>query len=476
MEQKTSNERSKKFVKDLGIYAIGNLGSKLITFMLVPLYTYYITDPAEFGYYDICLAIVFCFVPVVSLQLGESAFRFLLDDTDADKRKQIITFVTSTIIRNSIFIIIIAFLLSLFISIRYLPFIIIFGLAQTIYDVSLQVVRGLGHTKIFMTCGLFNSLLLASGSLFFIVLFDFGVPGIFYANILSRLITFLYIEIKLKILRKYFSVGIDGENIHRKMLHYSLPLLPAVLIWWVLNSSNVFFIKQFLGLEENGIYAIIAKFTSILYVLSLIFYQAWQQNAIEEYNSPNRNKFFSQVFNSYIFLLCGLAIAYPFCLRLNYGWLVGAEYRVSVRYLYFNGIYIIFYALAAFYELGYQCAKHTERILPSFILITIIGLTCNYLLIKPLGINGVILANIITYVSLLIYRIFDTRKYMKISFDIRNIKAIILTLIGALIYTYFNSIIIDILAIIIFGALFIFICPPYIKGTAIQKFNSIISK
>lgn len=45
--------RGHKFVNDLALYAIGNIGSKLITFMLVPFYTFFITDPAEFGYYDI---------------------------------------------------------------------------------------------------------------------------------------------------------------------------------------------------------------------------------------------------------------------------------------------------------------------------------------------------------------------------------------------------------------------------------------
>ena len=43
--------RAKKFVKDLGIYAVGNLGAKMITFLLIPLYTHYITDTADYGYH-----------------------------------------------------------------------------------------------------------------------------------------------------------------------------------------------------------------------------------------------------------------------------------------------------------------------------------------------------------------------------------------------------------------------------------------
>ena len=41
--------RSSKMMKDMGIYAIGNLGSKIITFLMVPLYTYYVENTADFG-------------------------------------------------------------------------------------------------------------------------------------------------------------------------------------------------------------------------------------------------------------------------------------------------------------------------------------------------------------------------------------------------------------------------------------------
>ena len=60
--------RKRKFVRDVGIYAIGNIGAKLITFLMVPLYTYFIADTADFGYYDVCLTACFLLLPLVSLQ------------------------------------------------------------------------------------------------------------------------------------------------------------------------------------------------------------------------------------------------------------------------------------------------------------------------------------------------------------------------------------------------------------------------
>jgi Polysaccharide biosynthesis protein. len=71
------NSRNKKFITDILIYGIGNLGSKMITFLLVPLYTYFI-KPEEYGYYDLSLNIIFLMIPFVTLQLREGVFRFYL--------------------------------------------------------------------------------------------------------------------------------------------------------------------------------------------------------------------------------------------------------------------------------------------------------------------------------------------------------------------------------------------------------------
>lgn len=67
--------RSTKFINDIFIYAIGNLGSKLITFLLVPLYTYYIS-PDDFGYYDIVLTLTFLAMGFITFQLRDGTFRF----------------------------------------------------------------------------------------------------------------------------------------------------------------------------------------------------------------------------------------------------------------------------------------------------------------------------------------------------------------------------------------------------------------
>ena len=104
-------ERSKKFIKDIFIYAIGNLGSKLITFLLVPLYTYFIS-PDDFGYYDIVLTLTFLAMGFITFQLRDGTFRFLLDNEDEYTRKSVVSFSYKLLSQSTLAVLIIGILLA----------------------------------------------------------------------------------------------------------------------------------------------------------------------------------------------------------------------------------------------------------------------------------------------------------------------------------------------------------------------------
>ena len=92
------NSRGSKFMKDISVYAIGNIGSKIVTFLMVPMYTYFVHDTSDFGYYDLCLTVCLLLIPFVTLQLRDGAFRFLLDCDDETQRHRIVTFVSRTML------------------------------------------------------------------------------------------------------------------------------------------------------------------------------------------------------------------------------------------------------------------------------------------------------------------------------------------------------------------------------------------
>ena len=256
MAEQEQNSRGKKFLKDFGIYAIGNLGSKLITFLMIPLYTYFVEKPSDYGYFDLCLEFCLLLVPVVTLQLRDGAFRFLLETKDAHMRTKIVTFVYRTMLQTSLISILVALIISLIHPIRHLGLTVTMLIFMSWYEILAQVSRGLGNNKAFISIGLIASFGIGFFSLIFVAWFKMGIVGIFIANILARILSITIVEAWMKTFRQYFRIKVDVKAVSREIIKYSLPLIPVIMCGLLPPLSDRLFLKYFRGLELSGIYAV----------------------------------------------------------------------------------------------------------------------------------------------------------------------------------------------------------------------------
>ena len=80
--------RIKSFIKASGIYFIGNISCKLVSFLLLPLYTE-ILAPDQMGTYDVSVAYMSFFMSLLYLDIPSSTLRFMMDKEGAEKYKTI---------------------------------------------------------------------------------------------------------------------------------------------------------------------------------------------------------------------------------------------------------------------------------------------------------------------------------------------------------------------------------------------------
>lgn len=467
-QENLQQNRTTRFLKAIGLYAIGNLGSKLITFLMVPLYTYYV-NASDYGFYDICLTLIFFAIPFMTLQMRDGAFRFLVDADDDKRRSIVITFAYRVMFVSSIVAIIVGGCVEMFVSVQYLWLAILLLIVMSFYEVVVQITRGLGNTVSFVGAGIISSLGIGVFSVVFVVFFDMGIEGVFIANILARVVALGYIEIKDRIICRYLVAKPDYGTIRNEILKYTLPLIPGLVFWWIIGSTDRLFIEHYLGLSANGLYAVAFRLVSVLQVLATIFYQAWQETALRQYDSDDRDKFFSDMFNNYLYVLLCVSIVFVFSLRMCYGWLVSAEFSTSAQYLYPMAVSLVLFALVAFMDMGYQCAKDTKRTLPAIILAAVINLVLNFTLIRYIGLWGVVTTSIVTYLVLLVYRIYDMRRYFKLRLYKRSMIPVVLLLVGFVLYCATTSMVIDIIMVAFVSLVFIFFMPEEIKAMLMSK-------
>ena len=466
-----NHSRGSKFMRDIGVYAIGNIGSKLITFLMVPLYTYFVHDTGDFGYYDVCLTVCLLLLPFFTLQLRDGAFRFLLDCDDETQRRRIVSFVARTMASSLVITLLVAIVLALFTDIQHLGYAVGLLIAMSLQEVYSQVFRGLGNNRAFVMVGILSALGIGVFSVIFVAYLHWGIRGIFLANIIARLLALLLVEAKVRLITRHTSWNIRIGKVGRDIIRYTLPLLPGSLCWWLTGSSDRLFVTHFLGLDVNGVYAVAIRFTGIINTLAIIFYQAWQETAILQYHSPDRDRFFSRMFNSYIFLLGIILVGYVFLLKVNYGWLVAPQYHQSLNYIYPLGLSAVLFALSAFFDMGYQCAKDTSRTLPAIVLSAVINVILNFLLIKPLGVYGVILTQVITYTVLFTYRWHDMRRYFVLKSSSRSLVPVIVMLLSAIPFYYCDGIVINIAYMALAIGAIIAACNKELRDLLLSKFS-----
>lgn len=463
MEQDNTlqQDRSKRFLKAIGLYAIGNLGSRILTFLMVPLYTYFV-NPEELGYYDVWLSLIIAFIPIITLQLKDGAFRFLLGNEDKIEQKSVISIVCKELIVATIIVVAVSFLIYYLYKPAYFIEIVLLLLVMSYYEVVAQVARAVGGVSVFTISNLICSFGIGAFSVLFLLL-KYGLIGIFFANIMARVLSLIYIAIKIKFWKCLFFRGEDKLLI-KNIFKYALPLFPGALCWCIMDCCGRVFVERFCGLEVSGIFAVSIRFSSIIYTISIIFIQAWQETALLNYRTKDKDQFFSNIFNVFIYYVSLTIVLLNFTLKLNYGWIVDSEYKESINYIFPLTIGVGFCVLSHFLDLGYQCAKETKKALPSLIYAVVLNVVFNVMFINRMGIWSPIIANVLSFMLMGVYRIFDVKQYFKLSMSKNSLVLLFVVAISVLMFYKIDMPIFDLIYVLLLITIYIIMMPNALKN------------
>ncbi|KAF1298819.1 polysaccharide biosynthesis protein [Enterococcus sp. JM4C] len=408
----------KKLLNNSIVFAIGNLGTKLIAILLVPLYTFYLT-PDEYGITDLITTTTNLMLPIVSLSIFDAVLRFVMDK-DEDKESVltngILVSVIGTVISIGIYPIMFSFIKDhqLVICLYVLLF---FQIFFTIFS---QFARGIGKVKVFAVSGILVAFFLFLCNLFFIVYLGLGILGYILSMIFSTAVGIVYLLISINLF-SYVKLDKINKELIKRMLMYSMPLIPNALMWWITNASGRFFILYYLGLSANGLYAVANKFPSLLSILYSIFSQAWQLSAIEEFDSEESNTFYSTIFNLFTFVMFTGASLFLILLKPLLTIVVESNYYVTWQYIPYLLLGVIFSSFSSFIAANYIAAKQTKGVFTTSIYGAVINVVGNFILIPLLGLTGASLSLLISFFVTWIIRVYDTRKFVNLQLNKLNI-------------------------------------------------------
>ena len=438
--------KGKQLIANSILYAIGNFGSKILTFLVVPLYTYYI-DTSDMGTYDVVITAVSLLAPIIVFSIYEGVYRWSVQDTKAAGR--FIQYGWMVELRNLAVFSVLYLLAGMVIQIPYFEVTLLYIIVLCVHTYLARVTRALGNTKLFALMGILYTVVYLGCNVLFIVICHYGVVSFLWSGFLGYLCTaVIMIIVQQDIMHKGPSSERLDSGERRKILQYSLAITPNDICWWIVGLSDRFALVAFLSASANGIYSISQKFPTIISMLTSIFYMAWQDQSVSDYSSSEKDAYYTMVFEKYSrLLLCGSLCILPITKQIIL-LLMEASYHSAWQYVMPLYIGTVFSALSSFLGVGYLGSKETHKALYTTVLAAITNIGINLIFIPLFPQYGIFIASISTFVSyfvLFITRAIQTRQYFKITYHWGEIAALVGTNIAMGIVMMYTSLIVDVI-------------------------------
>ncbi len=290
----------KKLAKNSMVYSLGNLSTKLLGIVLLPIYTSHLSV-ADYGVLGILEVSAQFLIAVLGLNLYRALVRWYWDPEYKDKQRAIFFTLLSFLV---LFVLLVEILL--FVNAAYfarllfddsgksylIRLMIISAGLEIIFRIPLTLMRVQERPFLYSLSNIAKLIVSATLTIYFILALGKKVEGIYEAQIMGALVFLLLIipyvikNLQVTFLSKAF----------KEMFWYSFPLVFSSISGLLLTIADRFFLKFMSGLADVGIYSLGFKIgnsikvflvQSILLALSPIIYKMMDQ--------PDNKSFYARI-------------------------------------------------------------------------------------------------------------------------------------------------------------------------------------
>lgn len=440
--------KKKDLMKNTIIIFCGKVCTQLISFFLLPLYTGYLATK-DYGIVDLITTYVTLLVPIITLELEMSIFRYLVDSRGKEKE-------TKKLMSNNFGVLLIALLIFSILYVIVTSFwkfnfrwlILIDIIICTFSGNFLQISRGMGRTLDYSISCLITGALTIVSNLLLIAVFKLGAFGMITSMALANGVGALYLFIRLK-LYKFINFKLMDKKLIKEMYQYSIPLVPNGISWWIVNVSDRTIISYVLGTAVNGLYAVSNKFPTILSSLLGVFNLSWSESAALHINSPDRDEFFSDISNTVTKLFTSLGVGMIACMPFIFPLLINSKYNGAFNQIPILILGAVFNVVVCLYSAVYIAKKMTKQVATVSIIGAIINITINVLFIKYIGVYAASISTAISYFAMMLYRHIDLKKYVNIKYESGLIIKTVLIFTFSIILYYQKNMILNIINLVV---------------------------
>lgn len=416
-EKKAGGDKYSRLAGNTLIFAISSFSSKLLTLIVQPFLTYAMAEISDLGLSKILSQYANLLIPFVSMGMSNAIIRFGLDKGNSEK--QVFTNGLLTILGGYL-ILVLCWPVA-----RLLPDMAQYGMLLYLYvlmsclrTLCTQFTRSRQWNRLVAIDGILCTFATLMYYVLYLVVFKMGANGYLLAIICGDLTSVIFLCVTGK-LWNYLEFKHINRPLWREMLRFSLPMIPAQISFWIINASDLFFVREMCGGIDghsgdawSGLLSTGYFLPTIMSTLGTIFYDAWQLSAVTE--EDGRASFFTKIFRTYSSVL--------FCCAAGIIWLCRPVMHIMKSNYYYAWHFVPFLVMAStcscfnqFLNSVYVVDKKSSHSLWTMLSGAIANCIMNYFFILWFGPVGATYASFLGLGLVFVLRALDTHRMISMS-------------------------------------------------------------
>lgn len=296
-----SDKQPRSFVSHAATYAIGNIARRFVGFVMLPIYTRFLT-PADYGVIGLLTFALALLEPLLGARLGWAIPKFYFDATDDRGRREVIWGALGlTGAASAVSVIVLVLMrneaaLILFGNRKYALALGLFAvtlLSQPIEQAGTTYLRLRERSGLFLLFSVAKLLLQLVLNLLLVVYWRGGVVGV----VLSAVISSAFIGIGSTIYVAMHDAPAFEWQVTRRMMQFSWPLWLSGLAGLYIGASGGLFLRVFATLSDVGRLELALRFAiTVSLLLWAPFSQHWEPMSFQYCRQPDGKQKFQVAF------------------------------------------------------------------------------------------------------------------------------------------------------------------------------------
>ncbi len=424
-------DRIKSLFKHTAIYGIGDLLGRSVSFFLLPLYARMLST-GDNGVRSLAFVFIGLSTIFYSLGLNQALVRYLSGKGDPAVHRNRFSSAFWTLFGVGLTLSALLWAGAVPLAHHFLGagayadifhLIAVIILLDTLSEPLFTVCRARQRSATYAAVRLVQHSLQMGLTVYLIAGLGQGVRAIFWSNIASSAFAFLALSpVCWQNLRLIYSPAAV-----RELLAFGIPFVPSALALLVINLSDRYLIRIFLGIEEVGIYDIVYKFTLPMLIAVRVLRAAWAPTVLSIPDREGAHALCARVttyfsLTAVFLLLCILNFSRELILLVAgsnasvYLKAQGIVAPILLAYL-LSGIYVIFTA-------GVYVQRRT-RMLPAIVGAgAVVNIGINLLLIPRIGFIAAAWSTLAAYSLMALLLYLQTRRFYPVPYEYRRLAKI----------------------------------------------------